>query len=105
MGASFALADALKQLGMPLPFTFPGADFSGIDDTKLLYISQVVHQAVVTVDEKGTEAAAATAALMAAGGMPQQPVIVRADRPFAFLIRDRGTGAVLFMGRLADPAH
>ncbi len=56
IASSFSLAESLKRIGMPLPFTFPGADFSGIDDTKLLFISQVVHQAVVAVDEKGTEA-------------------------------------------------
>jgi serpin B len=105
IASSFSLAESLKRIGMPLPFTFPGADFSGIDDTKLLFISQVVHQAVVAVDEKGTEAAAATATMMKAGGMPQEPVVVRADRPFVFLIRDRGTGAILFMGRVVDPTH
>jgi serpin B len=105
LSGSFSLADSLKRIGMPLPFTFPGADFSGIDGTKLLYLSEVVHQAVVSVDEKGTEAAAATAASMKAGGAPQEPIPVRADHPFLFLIRDRGTGAILFMGRVVDPTH
>jgi serpin B len=105
LAGSFSLAESMKRIGMPLPFTFPGADFSGIDDTKLLYISELVHKAIVTVDEKGTEAAAATASSMEAGGMPQQPVVVRADRPFVFLIRDRGTGAILFMGRIVDPTR
>lgn len=99
----FSLGEILKRMGMALAFTFPGADFSGIDDTKLLYLSEVVHEAVVTVDEKGTEAAAATAASMRAGGMPQQPSVFRADHPFVFFVRDMETGAVLFMGRLADP--
>jgi serpin B len=103
MGASFELAEVLKKLDMPLPFIFPGADFSGIDGTKLLYIGAVIHQAVVDVDEHGTEAAAATAVLMAAGGMPAQPVAFRADHPFVFLIRDRETNTILFIGRLADP--
>jgi serpin B len=103
MGASFELAETLKRLDMPLPFTFPGADFSGMDGTKLLYIGAVIHQAVIAVDEKGTEAAAATAVLMKAGGMPSQPAVFRADHPFVFLIRDRETNSVLFMGRLADP--
>jgi serpin B len=103
VSGSFSLREALEHLGMPLPFTFPGADFSGIDDTKQLFISQVVHQAVVNLDEKGTEAAAATATSMKAGGMPSQPAVFRADHPFVFLIRDIETGAVLFMGRLVDP--
>jgi serpin B len=103
MGASFELAGVLKKLDMPLPFTFPGADFSGMDGTKLLYIGVVIHQAVVAVDEKGTEAAAATAVLMKAGGMPSEPAVFRADHPFVFLIRDRETNSILFMGRLADP--
>ena len=89
--------------GWTLAFTFPGADFSGVDDTKTLYLSQVIHEAVVTVDEKGTEAAAAAAAGMVAGGMPQKPTVFRADHPFLFLIRDLETGAVLFMGRVVDP--
>ncbi len=99
----FSLGDTLKKMGMPLAFTFPGADFSGVDDTKTLYLSQVIHEALVTVDEKGTEAAAATAAGMRAGGMPQKPMVFRADHPFLFLIRDMETGAVLFMGRVVVP--
>jgi len=105
MAAPSELVPALEHLGMKLPFTFPGADFSGIDGTKLLYIARVIHQATIDVDEHGTVATAATALSMRAGGMPQQPKVIRADRPFLFLIRDRETNAILFLGRLADPTH
>lgn len=103
MAAPTELVDALEHMGMTLPFKFPGADFSGIDGTKLLVISRVIHQATIDVDEKGTVASAATAVSMRAGGMPQEPKVIRADRPFLFLIRDRETNAVLFIGRLTDP--
>ena len=100
---SFDLGDTLKAMGMPLAFSFPGADFSRVDDTKTLFLSTVVHQAVVEVDEQGTEAAAATAAMMGPGGMPSEPTVFRADHPFIFLIRDAETGAILFLGRLSRP--
>jgi serpin B len=67
----------------------------------------VIHQAFVQVDEKGTEAAAATAVSMLAGAAMPTMVdftpVFRADRPFVFLIRDTRSGAVLFLGRLARP--
>jgi serpin B len=63
----------------------------------------VIHQAFVAVDEKGTEAAAATAVVAPPPSIPQVEVELNLDRPFLFLIRDAPTGAVLFMGRLADP--
>ena len=69
-------------------------------------ISRVFHKAFVKVDEKGTEAAAATAvAMMRAGSamVREQPVVFRADHPFLFFIRDNATGLVVFMGRVADP--
>lgn len=103
--SSFQLGDELSAMGMPLPFKFPGADFSGIDGGKELFIGSVVHQAFVDVDEHGTEAAAATAVMMKAGAaMPTAPpVAFRCDHPFLFLIRDRTSGVVLFAGRLSDP--
>jgi len=100
------LSNALKKLGMKLAFTWPGADFSGMDGTKDLFISLVLHKAFVAVDEKGTEAAAATAVLVTCGAAPAKPEPVKiftADHPFLFLIRHRDTGAVLFMGRVVDP--
>jgi serpin B len=64
----------------------------------------VVHKAFVSVDEAGTEAAAATAVVMKKMAMPEEPVEVTVDRPFVFLIRDVETGAVLFVGRVVDPS-
>lgn len=104
--ARFALAETLAKLGMPTAFIPGKADFSGIDGTRELFIGAVVHQAVITVDEKGTEAAAATAIGMRAGSAAPTapPKDFIADRPFAFFIRDAKTGTLLFVGRLADPS-
>jgi serpin B len=73
-------------------------------DTKELFIGLVIHKAFVDVNEEGTEAAAATAVAMKAGGPPpREPPAFDVDRPFLFLIRDNKTGSVLFMGRITDP--
>ncbi len=102
------LAGALAAMGMPLALDVETADFSGISPIASetgLYIRKVIHQASIDVDEKGTEAAAATAVVMATGGGPQvRQVAFRVDRPFLFLVRDVATGAVLFMGRVLDPS-
>jgi serpin B len=91
---------------MKLAFS-PDADFSGMTGGKDLLISLVVHKAFVEVDERGTEAAAATGGLMAATAMPpgetKPPVVFRADHPFLFLIRDQRSGSILFLGRLTNP--
>ncbi len=97
------LTSDLKQMGMVAPFG--KADFSGITTQEPLRISAVVHQAFVDVYEEGTEAAAATAVVMSGTGGPPpvpKPSFI-ADHPFMFLIRDRSTGAILFMGRVANP--
>lgn len=106
-----ALAEELTRLGMPLAFDPARADFTGISAPRnpadRLYISQVFHKAFVRVDEKGTEAAAATAVLMARAGsaMPvEQPKEFVADHPFLFVIRDVRSGRILFLGRVVDPA-
>src|SRR6185369_6192118 len=93
--SSFELGETLSAMGMPKAFKYSGADFSGIDGTHDLFIGAVVHQAFVDVDEKGTEAAAATAVMMRAGAAPQmdKPIVFRADHPFLFFIRDLSTGA------------
>jgi serpin B len=80
------------------------ADFSGITTAEKLVISNVIHQANIDVDEKGTEAAASTAVVMRATAMPAEPVAFRADRPFLFALRDVPSGAVLFLGRVGDPS-
>jgi serpin B len=105
--ARASLGDALIAMGMPLAFDPERADFYGISrDVRRLYIERVIHQANIDVDEKGTEAAAATAVLMGdtSGGSDEAPLIIRADRPFVFLLRDVPTGAILFTGRVADPS-
>lgn len=100
----FALSEVLGAMGMKTAFAAGRADFSGIDGGKDLALSEVIHQAFVSVDEKGTEAAAATAVALRATAIRVLPQVeVRADRPFLFLIRDTRSGAVLFMGRLEDP--
>jgi serpin B len=97
------LASILAALGMPTAFT-DAADFSGITTAERLAISDVIHQANIDVDEKGTEAAAATAVVMRQTAMPSEPLTVRVDRPFLFALRDVPTGATLFLGRVGDPS-
>jgi len=97
------LSAILYAMGMTDAFDPAAADFSGMDGTRNLSIGFVMHKAFVSVDEEGTEAAAATAVGMRLGGAPEPPIELRFDRPFLFLIRDLPTGAVLFVGRVADP--
>jgi serpin B len=104
--AKVQLQDALSALGMPSAFA-DAADFSGMSDNTVS-ITQVYHDTDITVDEAGTEAAAATAVAMQDSGVnsdPIQPVEVIVDRPFLFLLRDDPTGAILFLGRVIDPSQ
>jgi serpin B len=97
-----ALADVLKALGMPTAFDPEAADFSAMTEQERLFISAVVHEAFIAVDEEGTEAAAATAVVMGTTSMPEyQDVVV--DRPFLFVIHDVENGTPLFLGRISDP--
>ena len=96
------LKQALSELGMPIAFT-DRADFSGMTRQEPLEIADVIHEAFISVDEKGTEAAAATAVVMRATSAPLDTVDLVVDRPFLFVIRDDQTGATLFMGRVMDP--
>ncbi len=100
--SSFNLGDTLADMGMPDAFTGDVADFSGMDGTRLLYISDVIHKAFVVADEEGTEATAATAVPFAIGP-PPEPVQLTIDCPFIFVIRDVETGTILFVGRVLDP--
>lgn len=100
--AAIKLNDTLKEMGMKDAFVFGKADFSGMATREKLYISAVLHKAFVDVNEAGTEAAAATAVVIAARSEPP-PATFHADHPFVFLIRDNATGSILFAGRLADP--
>jgi serpin B len=97
------LAETLAEMGMPEAFSME-ADFSGMDGTKDLFIQDVIHQAFVSVDEAGTEAAAATAVVMTLkSAQVEEPVEVDIDQPFIFLIRDIETDTILFLGRVLDP--
>lgn len=103
--SEFALKEAFAGLGATTVFDPDEADLSGIDGRRELYISEVFHKAFVRVDEKGTEAAAATGAIGQATSAPLEPPIeFRLDRPFLFAIRETTTGVVLFAGRVVDPA-
>ena len=97
-----ALKPVLSDLGMPTAFT-DRADFSGITSQASLLIQDVVHEAFISVDEEGTEAAAATAVIMGLTSAPARQIELTVDRPFLFLIQERETGAILFMGRVTDP--
>jgi serpin B len=99
------LAPVLRALGLKEALLQDGADFSGIDGRRGLFIAEIFHRAWVEVNEEGTEAAAATAIMGEApeGESPQSPPVFRADHPFLFLIRDRATGCVLFLGRIENP--
>lgn len=101
--SSYQLVEPLKQMGMGIAFEPGEANFRGIAETDL-FISQVVHKTFLRIDEKGTEAAAATGVEVELTSAPViEPPTFRADHPFLLLIRDKRTGAVLFLGRIADP--
>ncbi|VVB77166.1 Serpin (serine protease inhibitor) [uncultured archaeon] len=97
------LSGTLKSLGMKVPFDSMLANFSGINATAGLYITGVFHKAFINVNETGTEAAAATGVVIGTTAV-QFPVQFRADHPFVFFIMDKSTGAILFMGRVENPA-
>lgn len=102
--AEFMLKPVLTALGMTDAFDVSLADFSGMTGSRDLFISEVIHKAFVDVDESGTEAAAATAVIMKLTAAPaEEPVELKIDRPFIFLIRDLPTGSILFLGRVLDP--
>ncbi len=105
------LAEDLAAMGMPTAFDRNAADFTGManppDPRQRLFISKVFHKAFVKVDEQGTEAAAATAVIMAPlGAAPApgpRPMVFRADHPFLFFLRDLRSGVILFAGRVERP--
>lgn len=99
------LNDSLKAVGMGVAFNQREADFSGIRPERDLYISEVIHKAVVEVNEEGTEAAAATSVgiSITSARVPRERFSFVADRPFLMAIRDSQTGAILFMGAVMEP--
>ena len=98
------LKPALEALGMPIAFAANDADFTGITTDLPIWIDEVYHQAFVALDEKGTEAAAATAVVLVGESAGPAPATITLDRPFLFLIYDEPTGQILFLGRLTDPS-
>jgi len=103
MTSKFSLAQVLQSMGMTDAFT-DRADFTGMAARRELFLSAVIHQAYVDVNEEGTEAAAATGAVVGVTSIgPDETPVFRADHPFLFLIRDKTTGSILFLGRVTDP--
>ncbi len=96
------LKQLFMDLGMEIPFDPMEADFSGLNGDRSLVITDILHKAFVAVNEDGTEAAAATAVVVGETSVPAN--IVSLDHPFIFLIRDKVTGTILFIGRMADPS-
>ncbi len=97
----FNLNDALQSLGMRDAFS-DKADFNGMSSHDKLSISAVVHKAFIDLNEAGTEAAASTAVLIGRTSLPKAGIF-QADHPFAYIIKDNNTGAILFMGRVVNP--
>ncbi|MFH1978118.1 MAG: serpin family protein [Candidatus Aenigmatarchaeota archaeon] len=103
----YFLTEYLKEMGMPSAFKYPDADFTGMSPTDELFISQVIHQTFIEVAEYGTEAAAATSVFVGAGsaGPTEEPKYFTADHPFIFIIQQKDSGNILFMGRMSDPTQ
>jgi len=99
------LRPALERIGVRTAWNASKADFTGMSKADPLVLSFVLHKATIVVDEKGTEAAAATAAgvKVGAAARPEQPLVFQVDHPFLYLIRHEPTGAILFAGRIDDP--
>jgi len=98
----YFMVKTLEEMGMPTAFSMD-ADFSGMDGTTDLFIANVIHQAFVDVNEEGTEAAAATGVVMELKAA--MPTVFCADHPFLFMIQERETGNILFLGRVVDPTE
>jgi serpin B len=103
MTSKVSLKNVLQSMGMAAAFS-DDANFSGMTGRRDLFLSAVIHQAYVDVNEEGTEAAAATGAVMTLTSMrPDRTPVFRADHPFLFLIRDSQSGSILFLGRTMNP--
>lgn len=99
----FNLVGTFEDLGMIDAFIDGTADFTGIS-TPSLHISGIFHKSFISVDEEGTEAAAATAVVMGIESAPADPLVVTVDRPFLYAIYDHPTDTILFLGRMVDPS-
>ncbi len=101
---TLSMGKTLSRMGMPAAFTWPGADFSGMDGMYDLFIGDILHRGFVSVDESGTEAAAATVVIMVGFAPSSQDVQeFTVNRPFIFFIRDISTDTILFTGRILNP--
>ena len=100
---SLSLSETLSALGMDEMFSDGKADLSGIDGTRELFVSKVLHRAYVDVNEEGTEAAAATMFEFDTYCAKPEPFEFKADHPFLFFIRNNSTRSVLFLGKLVNP--
>ncbi len=103
MAETFSLSGELAKMGMPEAFQLAKADFSGMSKNGAFSISEVVHKAFLDVNEKGTEAAAATAVGVVDESKSGPAVTFRVDRPFLFLLHNKATDSILFLGRVSDP--
>lgn len=99
----YLMGNILSDMGMPTAFS-SAADFSGMNGARNLFISSVIHQAFVEVNEEGTEAAAATGVVMEITSVGPRKPVFRADHPFIFIIQNIETGNILFLGRVCDPS-
>ncbi|MGC8844208.1 MAG: serpin family protein, partial [bacterium] len=102
MERKYAMVDDLMKMGMKSAFDPAKADLSGLTGKRDLYVTSVYHQAYVEVNEEGTEAAGATGIVVGRTAVEKR-IIFRADHPFIFLIQDRKTGNILFIGRVHNP--
>ncbi len=94
-----ALNDILKNIGITQAFNENTADFTKMFDIGNMWITKTIHKTYICVDEKGTEAAAVTAVGMGGSAMPPEPIELKFNKPFYFVIRDNKSGETLFMGR------
>jgi len=104
IGSEFNLKDIFKELGMEDAFT-GSADFSGMTEETKLYIDQVIHKAIIDVNEEGTEAAAATAVVMRKTSVLMENVTFKANRPFIYAIRNTKDGTIYFLGKIMNPKN
>ncbi len=101
--ATTQIKPVLQKLGMTQAFAPGQADFSGITGSKALVINDILHKAFIQVDETGSEAAAATGVVIGVTSIQEPPPVIKLDQAFIYMIRDRETGAILFIGTLLDP--
>ncbi|MBS0011040.1 MAG: serpin family protein [Bacteroidales bacterium] len=97
------LRDVLTDMGMGLAFSAGEADFSNISEQEL-FISKVLHQTFIETNEEGTEAAAATVVIIELTSLPPEPLQVKLDRPFIYIIREVSTNSIAFIGKTGNPA-